>query len=286
MQNQVKRLRYFNIFLDSIEHKDDDLIKAFGHHVHWGYWKSTSLANNSVDDFRKAAEELSCQMSTAAGVADNQSVLDVGCGFGGTIASINERFKQMNLVGVNIDDRQIARARQQVKAAETNQVEFVEADACNLPFADASFDVVLAVECIFHFPSRELFFKEARRVLRPGGRLAVCDFIPVDMLMPGLGILDFFMGDFLTQTYGQSNLRYNYSLSDYEKLAQKTGFILSQQRDITVNTLPSYEITRQLMRKATPPGIGAEIDNLVNQAMEWVSRQGLLRYMIFSFQIA
>src|SRR5438034_5931485 len=45
-----------------------------------------------------------------------------------------------------------------------------EADACALPFPDASFDRVLAVECIFHFPSRLRFLKEAARVLKPGGR--------------------------------------------------------------------------------------------------------------------
>ena len=284
MLEQTNRLRYFNIFLDSIERQDKEVTEAFGHHVHWGYWDSNNLADGSVEDFRRAAEELSIKMCEAGRITDNQKVLDVGCGFGGTIATINNRYKYMDLVGVNIDERQLSRARQIVKAAETNKVEFVEADACKLPFENSSFDVVLAVECIFHFPSRELFFKEAKRVLKPGGCLAICDFTPVDMVMPWVGVLELLFGGLFTSAYGQNNLRSNYTLSNYEKLAEETGYRVLQEHDITVNTLPSYLITRELMRKASPPGLSAELDSVVNQIMEWISRQGLLRYMIFSFQ--
>jgi SAM-dependent methyltransferase len=49
------------------------------------------------------------------------------------------------------------------------------ADACRLPFADGSFDGLISVEAAFHFSSRERFFGEAFRVLRPGGVITMSD---------------------------------------------------------------------------------------------------------------
>src|SRR5262249_40386438 len=130
---------------------------AFARHVHWGYWPDPAAADGSAEDYARAAERLCRRVCAAAAVRDGLRVLDVGCGFGGTLASLNERFDGLHMVGVNIDLRQLDRARLLVRPSPGNAVRFVEADALSLPFADASFDVVLAVECIFHFGDRAAF---------------------------------------------------------------------------------------------------------------------------------
>jgi len=53
-----------------------------------------------------------------------------------------------------------------------------DSDACAMPRPDRAFDAVLAVACSFHFPSRDAFLLECARLLRPGGRLALSDFVP------------------------------------------------------------------------------------------------------------
>jgi len=144
--------------------------RLLGKHVHLGYWRDPEEAiksrNASYDDFVVATEAMASLHFEVAGIKNGQALLDVGCGFGGTIESINERYQNMNMVGLNIDPRQLARARQQVtpKATHGNKIDFVEGDACELPERFANkFDVVMAVECIFHFPSRLEFFRQAQR---------------------------------------------------------------------------------------------------------------------------
>lgn len=138
----------------------------------------------SPGDFARAAEKLTEEVYKAARAGNNRCILDVGCGFGGTIASLNENFFGMRLVGLNIDSRQLLRAQKEVKAYPGNFLCFEQGNACVLPFSDQSFDVVLAVECIFHFPDRELFFSEAYRVPKPGGYLALSDFVPRAFFLP------------------------------------------------------------------------------------------------------
>jgi hypothetical protein len=76
-----------------------------------------------------------------------------------------------------------------------------------MPFADASFDKVLAVECIFHFPSRERFFAEARRVLRPGGRLTLCDFVPERWVVPSVSFAKRFLSWHIEAATGPIDIR-------------------------------------------------------------------------------
>lgn len=129
-------------------------------------------------NYAEAAEGLSWAVLAAAEIGPGRRVLDVGCGFGGTLDLLNRRYSRLELVGLNIDLRQLTRARAQCVPRGENRLALVAADACRLPFADHSFDRVLCVEAVFHFPSRVKFFAEARRVLAPGGRLTPCDFVP------------------------------------------------------------------------------------------------------------
>lgn len=169
MAHSALTLPYFDLILKQLDQGDAIFEQAFGRHVHWGYWANPDQATYTAKDYGAAAEQMSVEIYSAAQVQDHQTILDVGCGVGGTLASLNERFTNVNLLGLNLDERQLAYARQMVTARPENTIEFHQGNACSLPFADQSVDAVLAVECIFHFQDRKQFLQEALRVLKPGG---------------------------------------------------------------------------------------------------------------------
>lgn len=270
-------LPYFDVVLEQLQVDNHNMQQVFGRHVHWGYWPQPHQADGSVEDFALAAERLCQQVYNVANIQEGDRVLDVGCGFGGTIASLNEHFHQLHLTGLNIDPRQIERAKQQVSPLANNVIAFVEGDACQIPFPDHSADVVLAVECIFHFPSRAAFFKEAKRVLKPGGKLALCDFVPTSIYYWLQKAVARWGVSISAGAFGRVDTYC--TVSDYKALAQQTGFTVTTLEDITPNTLPTYPVVKQLFEQAHHPKTAK-----TTAMVELISRLGLLQYWILGLQ--
>jgi arsenite methyltransferase len=114
-----------------------------------------------------------------------EHVLDVGCGRGLLLLAVAQRVPRGRAIGVdiwsNVDlsgNRPEATRENARRAGVADRVEVKDADAQQLPFADASFDVVISSLVLHNIPSRDgrrQAVREIGRVLKPGGRVALLD---------------------------------------------------------------------------------------------------------------
>jgi acyl transferase domain-containing protein/NADPH:quinone reductase-like Zn-dependent oxidoreductase/SAM-dependent methyltransferase/acyl carrier protein len=269
----VDRLPYFDMIFQRLREADEDFALAFGRHVHWGFWEDPAQADGSVADFARASERLCQRLLASAALGDGQDILDAGCGFGGTLATINEQFAQVRLTGINIDERQLDRARTLLKIRPGNTLAWVHGDACALRFPDASFDRVLAVECIFHFPSRRRFFREARRVLRRGGCLTLSDLVLAKPTAPEVAAE---VVEPLVRIYGPSSYQ---TIEEYEQLARATGFRLTSIDDLSAGLLPSFPVARRLLGRVSAAAAWATAMSEAKLAA------AITRYVILTFGV-
>lgn len=108
----------------------------------------------------------------ALGGRSGLEALDVGCGTG--FLSLELAARGHRVTGIDFAPEMLALAKEKAASAKA-QIRFKHADAENLPFVPASFDLVITRHVLWTLPHPEAAISEWIRVLRPGGRLAVID---------------------------------------------------------------------------------------------------------------
>ncbi len=106
-------------------------------------------------------------------IQDGWTMLDIGCGGGATLKRLLKRSQDAQVYGIDISDESVAKARNVNRALLDKQVFIQQGSAAKLPYEDAKFDLVTAVETVYFWPNLPECLKEVRRVLKPGGRFAI-----------------------------------------------------------------------------------------------------------------
>jgi ubiquinone/menaquinone biosynthesis C-methylase UbiE len=138
---------------------DPQALREFEHRG----WEKAAVRYGAT--FARATERFVEPLLDAAAVATGMRVLDIACGPGLVAAAAARRHAVP--VGIDFSAAMLALAR-----AGHPAIRFEKADAEALPFADDSFDAAVANFGVHHFPDPVRALGEARRVLRPGGRVA------------------------------------------------------------------------------------------------------------------
>jgi cyclopropane fatty-acyl-phospholipid synthase-like methyltransferase len=139
--------------------------------LHYGYHDTTTRGHAA------ALLRLNQVLADRVAIQPGERVLDAGCGVGGSSLWLAAQ-RGASTVGITLSARQVTRARRLAAARGLGQrARFEQADYTNTPFPDGSFDLIWAIESVCHAPDKPAFYREAARLLRPGGRLVTADFV-------------------------------------------------------------------------------------------------------------
>lgn len=131
----------------------------------------------SLDHFHSLGLNATADIAVLAGVAADSAVLDVGCGVGGPARFLAATYG-CAVTGVDLSEPFVEAARYlTMRTGLEDRVRFETSDATSLPFDAGAFDVVLLQHVAMNIADRAGLYRELRRVLKAGGRLATFDVV-------------------------------------------------------------------------------------------------------------
>jgi SAM-dependent methyltransferase len=182
-----------------------------------------------------------------ASIQPGETALDLGSGGGfDWFLAVDATGAGGQVIGVDMTAEMISKARENAQKSGRDHVEFRLGEIENLPLADSSVDVIIS-NCVINLsPDKSRVFREAMRVLKPGGRLAISDIVATATI-PLEWQQDL---DLLTGCMSGASL-----IEDLETMLDQAGFI-------QVKIAPKDE-SREFIRNWEP---GREVEDYVVSA--------------------
>jgi sarcosine/dimethylglycine N-methyltransferase len=215
--------------------------------LHTGYF----VAGNT-EDYRAAAEHTSQLLGDEAGITASSRVLDVGCGCGNFVFHLAAR------LGCACDGLDLSRER--IRFAEARRagapdawrarVTFRHGSAAELPYPADHFSHVVSQDALFLVPDKARSHAEMFRVLRPGGRLAISDFLqPRAEIGPRAR----------KHVYDRVRWSAGLSLVGYQVALERAGFQIRLARELSPHLKRTYQVLGEvaLRRAETAPSPAA-----------------------------
>ena len=266
--------------------------RTWGEHMHHGYYGANGRQRK---DRRQAQIDLIEEMLTWGRITQAETILDVGCGIGGSTLYLADKF-QAQAVGITLSPVQAKRAGD--RALEQNialrafenfatgkppAVQFQVTNALDTPFPNNAFDFIWSMESGEHMPDKLTFLQECYRLLKPGGTFLMATWChrPTHTLA---GPLTRSEERHLEQLYKLYHLPYVISLSGYGALAESVGFTELALADWSGQVDYFWqEVMRSALEPSTIAGIFAAGEQTLKGAaaialMSTGYSRGLIRY--------
>jgi len=211
-------------------------LKLWGEHIHDGYYLT------GKESKQEAQENLIRLLVEKAHIQKDNTVLDVGCGIGGTSIYLANKL-DVRTTGITLSPVQVKMARERAAQSHANS-SFSVMDAERMDVSKP-FDVVWIVGVLTHFINQEQFIKKAAQFLKPGGKFVLGDWMAAERLTPQD-----------RKKYIQPVLRgmlmpHSYSINSYVSWFIKYGYRLTYVEDITIQTTKTWNIGLSIIKNPT-----------------------------------
>lgn len=208
----------------------------WGDHIHHGYFEGRESP-------KRAQLKLIERLAEMAEIPVGASVLDVGCGVGGSARWLA---KQLNcsVLGITLSPVQ-ARMAAEAAAIEGlgHRARFAVKDAHRLDFPPGSFDVVWVIECSEHLQDKRAFIQACQRVLKPGGTLALCAWLSAERFESA-------MHERLVAQVCQGMLCPSLaSMGDYVSWLREAGFDEIRAEDVTQRVKATWTVCGRIAER-------------------------------------
>lgn len=204
--------------------------------LHFGYYDEK--ATNHHRSVIRANEVL----AEWGNIQQGATIVDAGCGLGHSTLWLAEHYNA-RVTGITIVPRQVETMKKFIAKKGIKNVSFMEASYFDMPFEANSVDIVWAIEAVCHAKDKSEFYKEAYRVLKPGGKLLIGENLrtarPMEKEKEELL-------EYIFHSWAIPDLD---TFEEHRLHALRSGFRSFESKDVTANMMVSYRNLEEMCKR-------------------------------------
>jgi tocopherol O-methyltransferase len=250
----------------------------WGQHIHHGYWMDTDDQSSPA----RAQERLMEQLYALADNPPVENLLDIGCGFGGSLQWF-ARHSEAYGIGVTLSPVQCLVGRLNARRAGLQEHMTIHVADAEQPWAFPanSFDMVWSIECLEHIEHRSHVVCEAYRVLKPGSRMLVSSWLAGEQTtLEAINLRRAVQHGMLCAPFETA--------AEHIQRFQSAGFTEVQSYLVTANVLRTWDICLEMRDHPVLKGLsrilGEDVHAFTNSfpTLRQAYQNGAMEYGLFS----